>query len=462
MLTKHTPLLCTLINLIGVTVVVIGWAPVPGYFLLEPILYCGIVILCLALLPAAVASVRRRSLLAYVAFALWVVFSDSTSGEFLPALARDLHWLILPLLTVLYTRIFAGSGESLKVLQVAVALSLLLICYRVIHEADSVVLWASRMPMFGNVRRMAMTVGLMTVFLYHDVRYREKWLLTLARIVGLSLLFWSGSRGAMLAWAVALWIFVWHTGQWARLRAWALEATVAVFLAILFDVGDPQMGLLTGALFRTWNRAVVGGSIDAVSSSRVTWWLKTLSTLQDSHIALFGAGGNGFVRLELWYRQIFHPHNIVLQVLTDWGVGGLLLFLWLVKEGMPNCLKRTGKDGVAGLGLALMAFLLITGLLDGGLYHLQYLFFASIAFALIASAAPVEEPANTVTIPRLGIAVLLLSSMFVHWVLKDYRTLSPMNPLRQPYVAPSRDGSQACRQIPLPPAQPINNPLILK
>jgi hypothetical protein len=48
-----------------------------------------------------------RSLFAYGAFTAWVILSDALSGEFLPALARDVHWLILPLLVVLYTRLFA-------------------------------------------------------------------------------------------------------------------------------------------------------------------------------------------------------------------------------------------------------------------------------------------------------------------------------------------------------------------
>lgn len=430
----------TLVSLTGAGIVFLGWWPTPGYFLLEPVLFCGIAILCLLMLQLTELRIKRRGLLAYVAFAAWVLLSDLISGELLPALARDVHWLILPLLVVLLASFFARSEEMLRVLQVAAALSLIIICYRLIDSADGVFDWVHPV-IFGNVRRLAMTVGLLSVFLYRDTDRPEKWLLTLARIIGLGLLFWSGSRGAILAWALALLTFTWHTGQWTKLRAWTLEAVVAMLLAILFDVGNPSMGILNAIFYRGIYAAIGGGGgggVDAISSGRVTLWLKTLDTLQDPHIAILGAGGNGFVRLHLRYGQIFHPHNVVFQVLTDWGIGGLFLLLWLVREWVPKTLSAAGKDGTTSVGLALIVFLLITGLLDGGLYHLQYLFFASIAFALVAAGAIDDVSTNQFTVPRVGIVALLFAAMLLHWALKDYRADWPMTSLYQPYVAPSR------------------------
>lgn len=446
---KNTNLIFALINLMAVAVVFTGWWPVPGsYFLLEPALFCAIAMLCLLMLTVSEVRVDRRSFVAYAAFAAWVVLSDALSGEFLPALARDVHWLILPLLVVLYTRLFARDEEPLKILQVAVALSLIVICYRLIDGADGVVNWV-RPPIFGHIRRLAMTAGLMSLFLYHDTGYRqyERWLLIVARIVGLGLLLWSGSRGALLAWLLALFTFIWCTGQWSRLRGWFIEAGIAVTLAILFDVGSPYLGVF-GGFFRTWNQAMDIGTIDGISSGRLTLWLKTLGALQDPYIALFGAGGNGFVRMQLmtWKSLVFHPHNIILQILLDWGIGGLCLLLWLVKQGLPTrAAWKSGKDNAAGLGIALMVFLSLTGLLDGGLYHLQYLFFAAIAFALVAQPAetiPAEtiscdekSIARKIVIPRLGIACLLFVAIFLHWAVRDYRADRLVSPLQKPYVA---------------------------
>lgn len=443
MLAKNTNLLFALINLMAVAVVFTGWWPVPGsYFLLEPALFCSMAMLCLLILSVSEVRVDRRSLFAYGAFTAWVVLSDALSGEFLPALARDVHWLILPLLVVLYARLFAGSEDMLKVLQVVVALSLIIICYRLIDGADAVVNWV-KLPIFGNIRRLAMTVGLMSVFLYRDAGYRqsEQWLFVLARIIGLSLLFWSGSRGAILSWLLAFLTFIWLTGQWSALRGWLLEVIVAVALALWFDVGNPSMGFLN-AFFRS---GIGASGIDGMSSGRLSLWLKTLDALHKPGVALFGAGGNGFVRLRLMFDQIFHPHNIGLQVLADWGAGGFLLLLWLVRQGMPErSAWKASKDSMTGLGAALMVFLLLTGLLDGGLYHLQYLFFAAIAFALTAKPVAVaanddEGIAQQIAVSRLGIAGLLFAAMFLHWMVRDYRAVWPVTPhLHQPYVVPHR------------------------
>lgn len=439
---KNTNLIFALINLMAVVVVFTGWWPVPGsYFLLEPALFCSMAMLCLLMLTVSEVRVDRRSLFAYVAFSAWIIFSDALSGEFLPALARDVHWLILPLLVVLYTRLFARGEDVLKVLQVAIALSLIIICYRLIDGADGVVNWV-KLPIFGNIRRLAMTVGLMSIFLYRDVGYRqsEQWLFVLARIIGLSLLFWSGSRGAILSWLFAFLTFIWLTGQWSKLRGWSFEVIVAVALALWFDVGNPSMGLLN-AFFRS---GIGASGIDGMSSGRLSLWLKTLDVLREPSVALFGAGGNGFVRLRLMFDQIFHPHNIGLQVLVDWGAGGFLLLLWLVRQGMPErSAWKASKDSMTGLGAALMVFLLLTGLLDGGLYHLQYLFFAAIAFALIAK--PVDHGARDgmasirqICVPRLGIAALLLAAMFLYWTERNYRVDWSVSPLNQPYGAPHR------------------------
>ncbi|MDD3381859.1 MAG: O-antigen ligase family protein [Rugosibacter sp.] len=442
MSTKNTSLIFTLINLMAVAVVFLGWWPVPGnYFLLKPVLFCAIAVLCLFMLPTGEVRINRRSLVVYAAFAAWVVLADALSGEFVPALARDVHWLILPLLVILYSQLFAKSEDALKVLQVAVALSLVVICYRLIDSADSVFNWVLP-PIFGNIRHLAMTVGLMSVFLYYDVGYRqtEKWLFVLARIIGLGLVFWSGSRASMLAWALAFFLIILGTDQRSKWRGWCLEVSAAIALALLLDVGNPSMGFLN-AFFRQWS----SGSMDGISSGRLTLWLKTIDALRDPYTMFFGAGGNGFVRLQLmWDAQSFQPHNIILQVLSDWGVGGFLLLVLLVKQGTSGRLAwKASKDGKAVLGVALMAFLLVIGLLDAGLYHLQYLFFAAIAFALIAK--PVDHGAHDgmasikrICVPRLGIAALLLAAMFLHWTVRNYRADWPVSPLNQPYVAPHR------------------------
>lgn len=440
----------TLINLIGIAVIFLGWWDIRGsYFLLDSILFVAIALLCMAMVWVVHVRVTRKGLLVYLAFAVWVLLSDALSGEFLPALARDVHWLIVPLVAVLYAQLFIRNAESFKVLQMAVAVSLIVICFRLIDGVDLVWDWVL-LPIFGNVRHLGMTVGLMTVFLYHDAGYHrsEKRLLMLARIIGLGLLFWSGSRASMLAWGIAFCLLMLSPDQRVHWRFRCIEIMTAVALAIIFDVGNPYMGFVN-AFFRQWTPGALAGmstaTIDQLSSSRLTLWFKSIDALRDPLTLLLGAGGNGFVRLHLmWDFQSFQPHNIILQILQDWGVGGLLLVVLLAKHGMSgHPIRKCKMDGRVLLGFALLAFLLVIGLLDAGLYHLQYLFFAGIAFALIGApeAADVVTGADSpvrIHLPTVAIIVLLIAAVFLHWHLRNYRAAWPVSPLSKPYVAPER------------------------
>lgn len=429
-------------SLIGAWLIFLGWWPLSAnYFLLDPVLFAVAAIFCVFLLmgPGFKVNVQHRSLLVYLAFAFWVVLADAASGEFLPALARDTHWLILPLLVVLYTSLFEKYGDALKILQATAALSLMLIAYRLLDGADGVYDWA-RPPIFGNIRRLAMTVGVMSVLLYADAGYQraEKILLIVGRVIGLTLLFWSGSRGAMLAWLLAFLTFVYLTKPQGRWRVWLIEIAAAMALAMLLDVGNPAMGLLNVVL-RSIGVDISLKGVDKLSSSRLSLWMSAIDRLRQPDIALLGAGGNGFVRLGLAFGQVFHPHNIVLQAVTDWGVIGTGLLFWVAMRGLSGAVADwRGDSGVASAqGIALMVFLLIVGLLDGGLYHAQYLLFAAIAFALVAQhgqrmTIAGQDQAKRIEVSRITVMVLLVGAVCVHWLVRDYRAGWSVLPLNRP------------------------------
>jgi hypothetical protein len=303
-------------------------------------------------------------------------------------------------------------------------LSLVIICYQLYEVADLVIDWV-RVPIFGNIRRLAMTVGIFTVILYWDAGYSraEKWFITLARIIGLSLLFWSGGRGAIMGWAIAFSLFVCCFDQ-SKLYRWLVEILLAILLSIMLDVGNPSMGLL-GLITRTLSATTEPQHVmDAVSSGRMTLWLSTVNVLSDPHVALLGAGGNGFVRLKLMSGQVFHPHNIILQVLTDWGIVGLILLLRLVAYKISViAYSKLFENQAAGIGISSIVFLLVVGLLDGGLYHPEYLYIFAIALGLIPERQSVPNRAAVVEIPPVAIYMLFGAAMLLHLLLWNYRVL---------------------------------------
>lgn len=85
-----------------------------------------------------------------------------------------------------------------------------------------------------------------------------------------------------------------------------------------------------------------------------------------------------------------HPHNEHLEILSDGGIIGYGLFLWIVLQAFSRLLrKRTEID--FGLALALFG-LLVDGLLS---QNLRYIVIASLLW-LIIGCANIEKPSRTV------------------------------------------------------------------
>jgi Zn-dependent protease with chaperone function len=264
------------------------------------------------------------------------------------------------------------------------------------------------------------------------------------RVICLTLLFWSGSRGAMLAWLLAFLTFVYLTKPQGRWHIWLMEIVTAVVIAILLDVGNPSMGLLNAFLRSTGADASFSG-VDKLSSTRLSLWMSAIDRLRQPDIALLGAGGNGFVRLGLAFGQVFHPHNIVLQAATDWGVVGVGLLCWMAFRAWPWTEVKRWGDGntTSGLGMALMVFLLTVGLLDAGLYHSQYLVFAAIAYALVSQPRQQMITAGLnrvkrIDVSRITVMIFLVGAVWLHWMMRDYRTEWPVSPSNRPGAVLSR------------------------
>lgn len=410
----------------GALLIFFGWWAIHngGYFVLDSVLFSWTAIFCsLGLLLVDRLAWRRRVAIYGLAFLGWVLLADVLSTEPLPAIARDVQWLILPLLIVVFRRLSRLSEEFLAILQVTVAFSLVWICIYLLMSADAVFDWMHP-PIFGNIRRLGMSVGVMTVFLYLDagIKVRYKLLLSLGRLVGLAMLFWAGGRGSFLGWVVAFVIcsLAAKTG-WQPLKKHAIEIGLALILAAVCSVNTPGMGIWSGLVRSSVYQS---GSLDQVSSMRLTLWSRTISVFGDPFCAAVGAGGNGFIRLKLMpAQQIFHPHNIFLQAATDWGVIGLLLLLTVVlsvAQRVAACRQVLGQRAFVGSGI--LVFLLITGLLDGGLYHLEYLIYAALAVSMLPGGPTDAQSDNDMlVIPKVVALVFLLGAVGLHASLRDYR-----------------------------------------
>ena len=397
--------------------VIFCWKSIQGFRFngLSSPLFLALAAFCLILALRFRAKVRRQSFILYLLWAGWVVYVDAISGDFFVAFARDTHWLVLPIFIKLIAELVRFQPITPHIFRLSVAFSIVLILIGYLQNANGVFDW-SHPPLFGNIRHFGMTIGFFVVLLSGrgDADKYESAFIKVARVIGLAMLLWSGSRAPTLGWIAAVAIFLRLRTNEQTVKSVVAESLVAVALAILFNPGDSSWV----GLFNQFMRSTSSTSLDEISSGRIALWTKTIGALLDHGQVMIGAGGNGFVRLGLYAPgPIFHPHNIFLQMLTDWGVVGLVLFFLFFWGSGVVCITHSPYGAVV---VALIGYVLISGQFDASTYHLEHLIYFSIALGILLAEGP------QVTSPSVPLkwAPILLIFIFstLHIYLLDYQS----------------------------------------
>ncbi|MGF1550540.1 MAG: O-antigen ligase family protein [Sphingomonadaceae bacterium] len=212
---------------------------------------------------------------------------------------------------------------------------------------------------------------------------RGFWLATGLAALLFALLFWSGSRGGLLAAAggfgLASLILPAIRGPRAP-AALALGAAAGLLLSLAHAPPDRHYGAAR------ISRAVFEETGNGVSSGRFDLWAGTLERFFER--PLFGWGESQLIALVPAAQDRFHhPHNALLQSLFQWGLVGtalvLALALWAVLHMLA--LSRAEQEARAPV-FALLAAFAIYAAYDGVLYFVYpaMLIAAALGYALAA------------------------------------------------------------------------------
>jgi O-antigen ligase len=205
----------------------------------------------------------------------------------------------------------------------------------------------------------------------------------------------TGSRGSLLGLGVALLLTPVVAGRGRRLVAGGLVMSGALALVVwLLTLAPPDM-------------AARVHRFDSSGSGRADLWQISRRIIEDRPLIGVGAGNfpvasvhyllepGAILRDEFIVDRPQEAHNIYLQVLTELGVIGLVLFLTIVASCLAAALRaartfrrlgRTGGDILArGLFLALVA-LLVTNAFTTTIYGKQLYILLAIGPAMLAIA----------------------------------------------------------------------------
>lgn len=151
----------------------------------------------------------------------------------------------------------------------------------------------------------------------------------------------------------------------------------------------------------------IGNVSDSSTSYRVSIWLGTISMLKDYWISGIGLGTDAFTQVYPFYAHNLvvaqHPHNLFLNIISESGIIGLVLFILLVFIFIKKLITGhhyLGKGHalstvMVAIGAALIGFL-IQGMFDNSFYNYRVfmLFWAFLSFGISARYLAKDEAQN--------------------------------------------------------------------
>ena len=200
----------------------------------------------------------------------------------------------------------------------------------------------------------------------------------------LSLSFWTGTRGSLIAIVVAFTVGFFLLPQLRTVRAWAtLFGSMACGAALSLLQPQPHSLFGIGRIF--WS-STAAQSADVLSSGRLVIWRGTWQAIR--HRPLFGYGEGQFLWVVPESNGFSHPHNVVLQLLLQWGFVGTLAFAALasvIALRLYRSLTDPRSEQVAPF--LVLASMLTMSLYEGTFFHTYPLMMIAFSVGMLGQKA---------------------------------------------------------------------------
>ena len=239
---------------------------------------------------------------------------------------------------------------------------------------------AQRMYSFSVEAGIAAGLGLF--YLSHNQDKLKRILLFVGTTLLWMLLFWSGGRGGFFALAAstvlaALLIPMFMRKMWKFLGS---TTTIGAGLSLLLPVPSAVYGLL-GRIERT----VSSGSLDEISSNRLTLWSDAYSIFLERPVFGHGVSQYRYITTNSELASQIQVHNILLESLISFGLVGTVALIFLLgKIWILAAIRLHGARSLSTVPIFLVATsLLVHGLVSGTYYHIHSVLMIAISLGLL-------------------------------------------------------------------------------
>jgi len=248
--------------------------------------------------------------------------------------------------------------------------------------------WKYRLPGYPGLRMYSYSVeaglaaGLGLFYLSRSTDKLKRLLLIVGTTLLWTLLLWSGGRGgafALLASVIlaALFIPMFLSKMWK----FVLSTTIiGGGLSLLLPIPSNDYGLLSRI-----DRTVNSGSLNEISSGRLTVWSDAYSLFLDRPIFGHGVAQYRHITTQVELIKLEQVHNIILESLVAFGlVGTVALAFLLGKIWVSAAIRLHRGDNLSTLPVFLIATsLLVHGLVSGTYYHIHSVLIIAISLGLL-------------------------------------------------------------------------------
>lgn len=240
----------------------------------------------------------------------------------------------------------------------------------------------SHVRQFGEMGFVAAVCGSALMVLSSRLRL-VSFLLSLAAVFGMVL---TGSRGALLCWILFM-ALLW-TGLPAARRMMAVNGATVLGLSVAVVGILHYCGWLVSPNVFARIETIVDGDA-GFDSGRLVIWLDALEEIAKR--PLFGLGTEAYQLSGCCDRMVAQPHNVVLQLLMQFGfVGNALLvaLAWraiLYLGGVRVILARVCATPEATVLASMIAAYTAYAMIDGVLYHPAPMLYLSVFCGLLSA-----------------------------------------------------------------------------
>lgn len=244
--------------------------------------------------------------------------------------------------------------------------------------------WVYQIGFFGNIRYVTIltSIGLIcSLYLMLKANHLKKLLFLILSTLIMSFILWSGTRSVYIGLTlISLYFIYTSTNKLKNVLFFLLIVSSSIFIATRFPVDKSSLGLDRVGKFST--------------SGRIEIWIDTIHYIMQK--PFFGYGAESFGSVHSFYggsaSHLVQAHNIILQVLIEFGATGLLILsiIFIINFFKTNQITRPLTDQT--LFIAIVINYLTIGLFDGVAYYSFSLYFLALMFALLRITAKSTNP----------------------------------------------------------------------